>query len=103
MLSKLQQKQTEAKKQDFYRCCLTILVYVWYFFISQTKTAAKWLLFAYLFVLSFAFISVFISLFNYDKEEWAWAKDQLSKFGTGQSQTEYLKAHRESEKQKQQN
>lgn len=30
-------------------------------------------------------------------EEWARAKDQFSKFGTGQTQTEYLKAHREAE------
>lgn len=35
---------------------------------------------------------------KYDNpEEWAQAKDQLSKFGTGQSQTEYLQAHRKNE------
>merc|ERR1712227_953935 len=28
-------------------------------------------------------------------EEWARAKDQFSKFGTGETQTEYLKKHRE--------
>lgn len=31
-------------------------------------------------------------------EEWARAKDQYSKIGSGQTQTEYLKAHRESKK-----
>lgn len=40
---------------------------------------------------------------NYDKEEWARAKDQLNTIGTGQPQTVYLKAYRESEEQKQQN
>lgn len=30
-----------------------------------------------------------------NQEEWARAKDQFSKFGTGQQQTEYLKAHRQ--------
>lgn len=30
-------------------------------------------------------------------EELARSKDQFSKFGTGQSQTDYLKAHREAE------
>lgn len=28
-------------------------------------------------------------------EEWARAKDQFSKFGTGQQRTDYLKAHRQ--------
>merc|ERR1712112_626796 len=31
-------------------------------------------------------------------EEWARAKDQFSKVGTGQTQTEYLKQHREEAK-----
>lgn len=33
-------------------------------------------------------------------EEWARAKDQLSKLGTGQTQTEYLETHRQEMKQK---
>lgn len=32
---------------------------------------------------------------NNNKEEWARAKDQYSKVGTGQSQTEYLKIYRD--------
>lgn len=32
-----------------------------------------------------------------NEEEWARAKDQFSKVGTGQTQTEYLKAHRDTQ------
>lgn len=36
-------------------------------------------------------------------EEWARAKDQFCSVGTGQTQTEYLKAHREQAKNEKQN
>lgn len=40
------------------------------------------------------------ALFRLNSEEWARSKDQFSKFGTGQTQTEYLEAYRVQQKAK---
>lgn len=36
-----------------------------------------------------------VRAFDIHQEEWAQAKDQLSRIGTGQNQTQYLETHRE--------